>query len=339
MRNSMTQGHVTLRIAPQMRYVKNLMKTTEQLFTSIGREWCYVNPLSGFSDIRVKIFHEDGVEIPLEKWEGIVHAGMVAVVEFIPAGVTDTSRNDYGCQDGAIGTPSSNSPLSRMVEVPVSPTPMSPTGMHKAVSLERYPSSKAYSPNRPASIRVQSLPSISEQSNNAVDEDQQMFPRSVTPLPSPEPWKVLFHRAKARDHEKMERDYFSTHPILATPAPYSLRRSMLATEELNAASGEVQQLETSMDIDMGGIEESIEERSHKCQPKDEIKWAGFRSRPNTPEMSTDFLNLQTKVSFANKRKHGYDTDDDDGDEVCRRTVKRTMANYHGHRLHGLLQAV
>lgn len=30
------------------------------------------------------MFHENGVEISLGAWEDVVHAGMVAVIEFIP---------------------------------------------------------------------------------------------------------------------------------------------------------------------------------------------------------------------------------------------------------------
>lgn len=62
----------------------------------MGQSSCYINLAAGYRDTGLKIFHEDGTEIPIEEWEGIVHAGLVAVVEFIP-GVTDRRPSRPTC--------------------------------------------------------------------------------------------------------------------------------------------------------------------------------------------------------------------------------------------------
>lgn len=261
--------------------------------------------------------------------------GYVSVVLIIFSALrTDCLR------DGIPQTPSREPPLGRAEEIQISPPAMSLP--HKSVSLERYPSSKLFTPNRPGNIRIHNLPSISEHSNQVADEDHHMFPRSVTPLPSPQPWKLLFNRAKSRGPEKSERDYFSNRPV----QPILARRwsePSWVSEEDTAIQAEVpqQSMDVAMDIDMSGAEDSIEESTHEPQPKAEmLAWGGFEHQTATIQPATDLFTLQSPVSFTSKRKRGYGTEnEDDGEDVCRRTVKRTMASYHRRQLHGVLQAV
>ena len=70
------------------------MKTTEQLYSTMGLWGCYTNPLAG--ETRVRIFRENGAEIPLGVWEDVVHAGMVVVIEFIPT-MTDRRWSEPSC--------------------------------------------------------------------------------------------------------------------------------------------------------------------------------------------------------------------------------------------------
>jgi len=261
--------------------------------------------------------------------------GYVSVVLFIFSALrTDCLR------DGIPQTPSREPPLSRAEEIQISPPAMSPP--HKSVSLERYPSSKLFTPNRPSNIRIHNLPSISEHSNQAADEGQHMFPRSVTPLPSPQPWKLLFNRAKSRGPEKSERDYFSNRPIHPTLARRWSEPAWVSAEDITVQAGVSQQsMDATMDVDMSGAEDAIEERTYEPQPKDEtLVWEGFGHQTATIQPATDLFTLQSPVSFTSKRKRGYGTEsEDDGEDVCRRTVKRTMASYHRRQLHGMLQAV
>lgn len=225
------------------------------------------------------------------------------------------------------------------------PSAMSPP--HKSVSLERYPSSKLFTPNRPSNIRIHSLPSICEQANPVVNEEgQHIFPRSVTPLPSPQPWKLLFNRAKARGPEKSERDYFSSRPAQPTLVRRWSEPSWVGADSVDSDFQQPehiqQSMEAVMDIDMGGTEEEaiIDQKVYEPEPKsaEVIACEGFQHQMTS---STDLFSLQATVGFSNsKRKRGYGTDsEDDGDDVCRRTVKRSMASYHRRQLHGLLQAV
>ena len=260
--------------------------------------------------------------------------GYVSAVLIFSALRTDCLR------DGIPQTPSREPPVSRAEEIQISPTAMSPP--HKSISLERYPSSKLFTPNRPGNIRIHNLPSISEHSNQVADEDQHMFPRSVTPLPSPQPWKLLFNRAKSRGPEKSERDYFSNRPVQPALARRWSEPSWVSAEEISVQAEVSQQsIDATMDIDMSGAEDAIEGRTYEPRPKDEmLVWGGFEHQTATIQPATDLFTLQSPVSFTSKRKRGYGADsEDDGEDVCRRTVKRTMASYHRRQLIGVLQAV
>ena len=261
--------------------------------------------------------------------------GYVSVVLLIFSALrTDCLR------DGIPQTPGREPPLSRAEEIQISSSAMSPP--HKSVSLERYPSSKLFSATRPGNIHIHNLPSISEHSNQVADEDQHMFPRSVTPLPSPQPWKLLFNRAKSRGLEKSEKDYFSNRPVQPTLTRRWSEPSWVSAEEITVqAEASQQSMDATMDIDMSGAEDAIEERTYEPQPKDEIlTWGGFEHQAATIQPATDLFTLQSPVSFTSKRKRGYGTEsEDDGEDVYRRTVKRTMASYHRRQLHGVLQAV
>ncbi|RPB19462.1 hypothetical protein L211DRAFT_853116 [Terfezia boudieri ATCC MYA-4762] len=333
MRNvSMSQDQVMLKIAPEMRCIEvplsGVMLST--LYSAVSPGWCYTSSSTGFNNTRIKIFHENGVEIPLGAWEDVVHAGMVAVIEFIPT-VTDRRWSEPACLEP---------PLSRAEEIQISPTAMSPP--HKSVSLERYPSSRRFTTNRPGNIRIHNLPSISEHSNQVVDEDQHMFPRSVTPLPSPQPWKLLFNRAKLRGQEKGEKDYFSNRPVQPTLSRRWSEPSWVSAEDITVqAEFSQQSMDGTMDIDMSGAEDAIEERTFEPQPNHEmLAWRSFEHQTATIQPATDLFTLQSPVSFTSKRKRNYSAEsEDDGEDVCRRTVKRTMASYHRRQLHGVLQAV
>lgn len=317
----------------------SLIKTAEQLYSAVGSGWCYINSSSGVHDTGIRIFHENGLEIPLAAWENVVHAGMIAVIEFIPT-VTDRRFSEPACLDGIPQTSSREASVIRAEGSQTPSPPMSPP--HKSVSLERYPSSKLFTANRPGNIRIQSLPSISEQSNHPTDEDQHMFPRSVTPLPSPQPWKLLFTRAKSRVPEGGERDYFSNRSVQPTLARRWSEPSWASTADITVQPEFSQQtMDATMDIDMSGVEEITEERTYELQPKNEmVGWGGSRHQTTATQPATDVFSLQPPVSFVNKRKRGYGADsEDDGEDVCRRTVKRTMASYHRRQLHGVLQTV
>ncbi|KAF8421330.1 hypothetical protein BGX38DRAFT_1280051 [Terfezia claveryi] len=350
MRNvSMSQDQVMLKIAPEMRCIEvplsgvmlstSLIKTTEQLYSTVSPGWCYTSSSTGFNNTRIKIFHENGVEIPLGAWEDVVHAGMVAVIEFIPT-VTDRRWSEPACLDSIPQTPSRDTPLSRAEEIQISPFAMS--SPHKSVSLERYPSSRRFTTNRPGNIRIHNLPSISEHSNQVVDEDQHMFPRSVTPLPSPQPWKLLFNRAKLRGPEKGGGDYFSNRPVQPTLSRRWSEPSWVSAEDVTVQAGDSQQsMDGTMDIDMSGAEDAIEERTYERQPSHEmLAWGSFEHQTATVQPATELFTLQSPVSFTSKRKRNYSAEsEDDAEDVCRRTVKRTMASYHRRQLHGVLQAV
>jgi len=243
-------------------------------------------------------------------------------------------------RDGMPQNPSREPPASRAEETQIPPSAMSPP--YKSVSLERYPSSKLFTQNRPGNIRIHNLPSISEHSNQVAGEDQHIFPRSVTPLPSPQPWRLLFNRAKSRGLEKSERDYFSDRPIQPTLARRWSEPSWVSAEEITVQVEVSQQsMDANVDIDMGGVEDAIEERTYEPQPKGDMHaWGGLEHQTATIQPVPDLFTLQSPVSFASKRKRGYGTDgEDDGEDVCRSTVKRTMASYHRRQLRGVLQAV
>ena len=336
-------------------------------------------PVYSVGENSIKVFLENGAEVPLHRWAGIVHAGMTAVIQFGSAAVMDPYRRgqeNYGMFPmrlwapvyyparllifaGRVDTCSDIlDPPSDYKTVDVSLPTMSPQQTYKAVGLERYPLSKLPSPTRPSAPRVNSLPSICEQSTTAVDHNHTIFPRSITPSPSPQPWKLLLQRAKAREygkpHEraKSENDYFSAW---TTPVDTAADTSRWPISTWSAMGGDgfqrssspdsLQYSDTEMDIDMGGIiesddESSTYEREEQKTKSDHRDWEILR-----PEILQPQFRLQpAEVSISSKRKRGSDLDGEESDieEGCRRAVKRTdfaMANYHRRRLHGLIQAV
>ena len=214
------------------------------------------------------------------------------------------------------------------------------SGTHKSVSLERYPSLKLYSPNRPGNIRIHSLPPISEQSNPTGNDDLNLFPRSITPLPSPQPWKLLFSRAKSRIPEQSERDYFTSRPVQTTAIRRWSEPPWVSADDTILPSEAIifhQRLDAAMDIDM--IETKEPEEQPQALLKHELLLGEIQYPPVTVEGRSDCPNVHPTVCRITKRKRGYGTDsEDDGEDVCRR-VKRTLAGYHCNQLHGVLQAV
>ena len=51
----------------------------------MGPSWYPKDPSYGFRDTSIRLFLDNGGEIRLDDWERVVHAGMVAVVEYTPA--------------------------------------------------------------------------------------------------------------------------------------------------------------------------------------------------------------------------------------------------------------
>lgn len=322
----------------------------------MGQSLCYINLAAEYRDTGLRIFYENGTEIPIERWEDVVHAGMVAVVGFIPH-VTEGRKSKSTCSgmsqsplkgglhpDGVLGGTSQKQgwePTGTSEENQTFLSAMTPPGAHKSVSLERYPSSKLYSQNRPANIRIHSLPPISEQSNLTSNDGLNMFPRSITPLPSPQPWKVLFSRAKSRIPEKTERDYFSSRPVQTTAIRKWSEPSWVSTDEAILPTEDIifhHSVDAAMDIDMNETDEPGERT--QLSLKDEHLGGGIQYPPPTVEGRSDCSNVHTKVFGITKRKRGYGTDsEDDGEDICRRRVKRTIVGYHCNQLHGVLQAV
>ena len=220
---------------------------------------------------------------------------------------------------------------------------------HKAVGLERYPSFPLFTPARPTNLRLHSLPSISEQSSGViVDEDLPMFPRSITPSPSPPPWKVLFQRAKDREQPKQEREYFSSRPCHATPMPRWIDCAYVSSpEEVELSEGDSNDDQPTFDTCMDMEMDVSDERSELVYPISEQKakteiltWESPVYHPRVETHLDHFVLPPPVVFFDNKRKRGYEVDaEEEAEETCRRNIKRPMATYHRNHLHALLQAV
>ena len=286
-------------------------------------------------------------------------------------------------------TPSTLSSLPSPLASSWTPTEMnSPPfsgAMHKPIPLERYPSSKFFSqPHRPRPSNIR-LPSISESSYtaNAVvnggdgDSDFPMFPRSITPLPSPPPWKLLFQKAKAREGVDGRGtgagtggngDYFSSRPVQGDVAPVMAPRwfeqhesglegradvdtieSPVSPLSGGVVGGEAQSYDTgmSMDVDMHMDMGGMVEKGGRGPSQLQSHHPPF----STPLSHTEFINVQfqhqvpSKINIptpaTTKRKRTYDPDGiEDDDEVCRRSVKRpmAMASYHRHT-HAMYQGL